>query len=181
MLTFIVTGLMVVLAACGGGLSLPTGGPPSSAPTSVPPLHPSVDGYPSLVVRLVDPAGGDPVEVAVKVADTPERRRHGLMEVESLPDGVGMLFVFPEDTSGSFWMKNTRIPLDIAFVAADGDIRRILRMQPCREDPCPPYRPDVLYRHALETPAGWFARIGVTESWRVEVATPEEVMDQRAR
>lgn len=142
----------------------------AAAPT-VPPLHPSVDGYPETVVTLAGP-GGTTERVAVKVADTSARRQHGLMEVAELPDGTGMLFMFAEDREGGFWMKDTLVPLSIAFVAADGDVLEILRMEPCEDDPCPVYDPGVTYRYALEVPAGWFADVGVDDRWELESPLP---------
>lgn len=95
----------------------------------------------------------------VAVADTPERWQAGLMGVEELGDLEGMLFVFPESISGSFWMKDTLIPLDIAFFEADGVLVAVLEMEPCRADPCPRYGPGVPYRLALEAPAGALASL----------------------
>lgn len=145
---------------------------------SVPPLHPSVDDYPETVVTLSGP--GDAHErVAVKVADTSERRRHGLMEVEELPPGTGMLFVFGEDRAGAFWMKDTLVPLDIAFIGSDGDVLVILGMEPCEEEPCTLYDPEVSYRYALEVPRGWFAEVGVDEDWTLERPLPAPSGDSR--
>lgn len=93
----------------------------------------------------------------VAVADTPERWQTGLMGVENLGDLDGMLFVFPQSISGGFWMKDTLIPLDIAFFEAGGDLVEVLEMQPCRADPCPSYGPGAPYRWALEAPAGELA------------------------
>jgi hypothetical protein len=166
---------LAVLAgsACGGGgtSTTDTSEPPPTATTSagaplthsteVPPLHPSVDGYSEATVELVTATTVH--RLAVKVAATPGERAHGLMEVTELPDGTGMLFVFDEDRAGGFWMKDTLVPLDIAFAAADGTIVSILAMDPCTADPCPSYTPDGAYRSALEVPQGWFARVGVTE------------------
>jgi uncharacterized protein len=130
------------------------------APPDVPALHPSVDGYPEAWVIIRGPAAG-PVTLAVKVADTPERRRHGLMEVPELPAGTGMLFAFEDERTGGFWMKDTLVPLDIAFAAADGTILAILPMDPCEQDPCEVYDAGVSYRSALEVPQGWFDEVGV--------------------
>ena len=80
----------------------------------------------------------------VEVADTQEEREVGLMNRESLPADAGMIFVFEEDTGG-FWMKDTLIPLSIAFAAADGTIVSILDMDPCEADPCEIYDPGVPY------------------------------------
>lgn len=138
---------------------------------SVPPLHPSIDGYPDTVVTLAGPDDATQ-RVAVKVADTPERRQHGLMEVEDLPNGTGMLFVFGEDRTGSFWMKDTLVPLSIAFVGVEGELLAILDMEPCESDPCERYDPDVAYRYALEVPQGWFEDVGVTEDWTMQRPLP---------
>ena len=62
----------------------------------------------------------------------------------------GMLFVFPEDTRGGFWMKNTLVPLTIVFFNADGKRVRKLSMTPCRQESCPTYNPGRRYRFALE-------------------------------
>ena len=62
----------------------------------------------------------------------------------------GMLFVFPETTTGGFWMKNTLVPLTIVFFDASGSRVRKLSMTPCRKDPCTIYNPGRPYRFALE-------------------------------
>ncbi|MBW3577330.1 MAG: DUF192 domain-containing protein [Actinobacteria bacterium] len=155
-------------AACGGDQP---GQTPATATASVPvpSLHPSVDGYPDTAVSLAGP-GSRRVAVAVKVANTPARRAHGLMEVASLPPAVGMLFTFPDDTAGGFWMKNTLVPLDIAYADAGGDIHTILQMEPCPAGhDCPLYPPSQPYRYALEVAAGWFDAAGVSDEWRLEL------------
>ncbi|HEX5630327.1 MAG TPA: DUF192 domain-containing protein [Acidimicrobiia bacterium] len=88
------------------------------------------------------------------VADTPERRTQGLMGVTDLGDLDGMLFVFDADSTSGFWMKNTLIPLDIAFFTAEGVLVDLLRMTPCEADPCPVYEPAGSYRYAIETEIG---------------------------
>ncbi len=75
-----------------------------------------------------------------------------------LPDDAGMLFVFPEDTRTSFWMKDTFIPLTIAFLAADGRILAVVDGKPLDETPLDP---GVTYRYALEVNQGWFGRRGL--------------------
>jgi hypothetical protein len=89
------------------------------------------------------------------------------MGVTDLGGLDGMLFVFQADSEGGFWMKNTLIPLDIAFFTADGGFVDALTMVPCVEDPCPTYRPDGSYRYALEAPAGGLAF--VTPTARLEL------------
>jgi uncharacterized membrane protein (UPF0127 family) len=101
------------------------------------------------------------VTLNVEIAETPAQRALGLMNRPSLPRNAGMAFVFPADTNGAFWMKDTLIPLSIAFYDAKGKILRILLMEPCAEDPCPTYSPGVKYRGALEVNRGTFARLGI--------------------
>ncbi|MGC8966911.1 MAG: DUF192 domain-containing protein [Thermus sp.] len=103
----------------------------------------------------------------VEVADTPERQAQGLMFRKSLGEDEGMVFLFPTPTAGGFWMKNTLIPLSIAFFNREGIVLRILDMAPCRADPCPVYYPGVVYQGALEVNQGWFQRRGLKEGARV--------------
>jgi uncharacterized membrane protein (UPF0127 family) len=88
-----------------------------------------------------------------ELAATPGARAHGLMNRKKAP-ADGMLFVFPEPTRTGFWMKNTLVPLTIAFFDASGKRVRRMRMVPCRADPCAIYDPRRVYRFALELPAG---------------------------
>ena len=115
---------------------------------------------------VISTSTGD-VPVQVEVADDEDERARGLMGRTDLDEGAGMVFLFPEDTRGAFWMKDTLIPLSIAFYDADGRILRILDMEPCREDPCPVYDPGVAYRGALEVNHGAFERWGVREGDRL--------------
>ena len=107
----------------------------------------------------------------VEVASTQADRRKGLMGRRSLPAKAGMVFAYPKDVTWGFWMKNTLIPLDIAFYDARGRIVRILTMTPCRRDPCRVYSPGVSYRAALEVNAGSFKRWNVKTGDRIAVRT----------
>ena len=90
----------------------------------------------------------------VAVADTPALRAQGLMGVTDLGELDGMLFVFESNVSNGFWMKDTPIPLDIAFFDVDGVLVDLLTMTPCESDPCPIYSPAGEYRYAIETGVG---------------------------
>jgi uncharacterized protein len=96
----------------------------------------------------------------------------GLMHREELAPGEGMVFLFDEDETSGFWMKNTLIPLSIAFYDANGVIVRILDMEPCTEEPCPVYEPGAPYRGALEVNRGAFRRLGVEAGDRVTLVRP---------
>jgi uncharacterized membrane protein (UPF0127 family) len=102
-------------------------------------------------------AGGD-VNIAAEVAKTAEERQRGLMFRKSLADGKGMLFVFERDQVLSFWMKNTYIPLSIAYIAGDGRIIEVHDMEPLS---LAPVRSNRSCRYALEAPLGWFTRANI--------------------
>jgi uncharacterized protein len=108
------------------------------------------------------------------VADSEEERRQGLMGRQQLEEDGGMVFVFDDPTASSFWMKDTLIPLSIAFWGDDGRIVDLMEMQPCHVDPCPTYAPGTSYTHALETNAGWFEAHDVEIGDRVELTVGDE-------
>jgi uncharacterized membrane protein (UPF0127 family) len=109
------------------------------------------------------------VTVDVELATTPAQHARGLMFRTSLAPDAGMAFLFGRPVTGGFWMKNTRIPLSIAFWSARGRIVRIMDMAPCRADPCPLYNPGVPYVGALEVNRGAFRRWGVTRGDTITV------------
>ena len=117
--------------------------------------------FPRATVRI--DTGRRAVTVRVEVARTRAQIEQGLMSRRALARDAGMLFLFPRPTRARFWMKDTLIPLSIAFADARGRIVRILDMAPCRRDPCPVYRPRVPYVAALEVTRGAFRRWGVGE------------------
>jgi uncharacterized membrane protein (UPF0127 family) len=107
---------------------------------------------------LITRAGLEPVTIQAELALTATQRSQGLMNRRSLADGRGMLFVFERDQILSFWMKNTLIPLSVAFIAADGRILEIRDMKPLDLTSISSSRSA---RYALEVPQGWFGRAGV--------------------
>jgi uncharacterized membrane protein (UPF0127 family) len=98
--------------------------------------------------------------LSVRVADSEAEREAGLMGVHDLPADEGMAFVFDGPSTSTFWMKDTPIPLAIAFVE-DGHILTITEMTPCRSDPCPTYAAGGPYSLAVEANSGWFGANGV--------------------
>jgi uncharacterized protein len=109
------------------------------------------------------------VAIDVEIADDDAERERGLMERTELAPDAGMIFVYPNDVSGAFWMKDTLIPLSIAFYGEDGRIVKILDMEPCQQDPCRLYDPGVPYRGALEVNQGAFDEWNVREGDRVRL------------
>lgn len=97
-------------------------------------------------------------QVLAEVASTETERERGLMFRTALADGQGMLFVFDKDEQLSFWMKNTKIPLSLAYISSDGLIRQIVDLEPESLQAVPAERS---VRYALEVPKGWFSRSGV--------------------
>lgn len=143
--------LLVLLAGCTPRTPAPTAAPPATAAVSV-----RFEGAPDL---------------SVEVASTPEQRARGLMQRTELAAGRGMLFVFPSRTNGGFWMKNTLVPLSIAYI--DGDrVVSVAEMTPCppATELCPTYPAAGPYTAAVEAPAGFFPAHRVGPGATVELA-----------
>jgi uncharacterized protein len=102
--------------------------------------------------------------IRAQVARTPDQRSTGLMHRKEMPQHEGMLFVFEQPSVQCFWMKNTLLPLSIAFLADDGTVVNVRDMQPqaldshCSEKPV---------RYVLEMNQGWFAKRGVKPGFKL--------------
>jgi len=131
---------------------------PNGSTLALPASQPPVEfGIGTVTIR----AGDRRHTVRVEVAETAEQRERGLMFRTSMPDDAGMIFIYPNETPGGFWMYNTLIPLSIAFARTDGTVFQTLEMEPCRADyasMCPSYPARLAFRYALEMNAGWFTR-----------------------
>jgi uncharacterized membrane protein (UPF0127 family) len=154
--------LLGALALSGCALRGGTGGLPD----------PPAGGFDPAVTVTFE--GAPPLRA--EVARRADQRQRGLMQRTELPDGTGMIFLFPERVKVGFWMKGTLIPLSIAYV--DGDrVVSTAEMQPCRRDPCPSYAAKGPYTAAVEAPGGFFPAHGVGPGTRVRIegatATPE--------
>lgn len=108
--------------------------------------------------------GGDTVRA--EVARTSEDRERGLMYREEVPEGTGMLFVFEDEEVRSFWMRNTYVPLDIAYMDAGMQIVSIKQMEPETDEL---YSSEAPAMFALEAPMGWFEDHGIEEGDRAEI------------
>ena len=103
-------------------------------------------------------AAGQTVDIPVEIADTPAEQEYGLMGRTALAADAGMLFVFDQDQPLSFWMKDTLIPLSIAFINSEGTIVDMQDMQPLDETPHDSAAPA---KYALEVNQGFFAANGI--------------------
>jgi uncharacterized membrane protein (UPF0127 family) len=108
------------------------------------------------------------VRVRVEIADNAFERARGLMYRTALTEDRGMLFIFKAEQKLSFWMKNTRIPLSIAFIDSEGRIVDIQDMRPLDDDP-PHYVSAKPAQYALEVNQGFFEERGVKVGDRAEL------------
>ncbi len=108
----------------------------------------------------------DGISVRVALAQSPTEQEKGLKFREHLPKNQGMLFVYPYPQILSFWMSNTFIPLDIAFIDHKGEIVSIQQMQPLNEEKR--YISPVPVQYALEMNQGWFKQNGVRKGDRLD-------------
>ena len=99
------------------------------------------------------------------VARTREQRARGLMHCAELGPDEGMLFICDDSAVQSFWMKDTPLPLSIAFLEEDGTIVHVGDMEPHSLESCTCEQP---VRHILEMPQGWFAERGIGPGDRIE-------------
>jgi uncharacterized membrane protein (UPF0127 family) len=102
--------------------------------------------------------------IRAQVAATPEQRATGLMFRREMPPHEGMLFVFEQASVQCFWMKNTLLPLSIAFVADDGTVVNIADMQPQSLESHCSTKP---VRYVLEMNQGWFAKRGIKPGFKL--------------
>jgi hypothetical protein len=140
--------LLVVLstgaAGCGGDAAAP---PPAPA-----------------TFKLTLEGEGRSASVTVEVAATAGERQQGLMFRQKLDESAGMLFLFPADDVVGFWMKNTYVPLTIAYIDSAGRVTELRDGKPLDETVLPPSAP---YRYVLEVNQGWFQRHGLGVGARV--------------
>jgi uncharacterized protein len=154
--------VLLSLAGCADG----------SAGTSSEPRATTTDSGDARASNLptvtIDASGGEEVEVRVEIADDASERARGLMHRTALAENRGMLFVFPDEERLSFWMKNTLIPLSVAFMDSEGRIVDSQDMKPLDDEP-PSYVSAEPARYALEVNQGFFEERGVEVGDRAEL------------
>ncbi|HAM39245.1 MAG: hypothetical protein A2474_08075 [Elusimicrobia bacterium RIFOXYC2_FULL_34_12] len=106
-------------------------------------------------------------KLTVELADTSSKRAVGLMYREKLDYNEGMLFIFPNSQRVTFWMKNTKLPLSLAYINEKGEITEILDLEPY----------DLSFRkskykvkYAIEVNQGWFGKNGIKAGDKIDIS-----------
>ena len=148
--TIVLLVLLLLIAGCGADDGAPADGSGGEDAST---------NSPAATVRI-EASGGENVEVQVEIADDTEEMARGLMGRTALAEDAGMLFVYPEERELSFWMKDTLIPLSIAFMDGEGRIVDIQDMKALDDTP-PHYASAEPAQYALEVNKGFFDERGV--------------------
>ncbi len=150
--------------------SAPTTASATTVPaTTVAPVQP--EGF-DLARAEVTLSSGEVCVLCLWVAKTERQRQRGLMAVTDLGVADGMAFVYDEPSNGQFWMRDTPLPLSIAFFAADGRFVSSTDMEPCLTGPsedCARYAATGPYVTAIEVPQGGLADLGIRPGSRLEL------------
>lgn len=188
----LVVGLVATLLACGGDptsdgstttIALPTASVPGSgaadASTPSSSTGPTVTSLPTgsgvqpvdfpSTRAIVTAADGTTCELCLWLADTVEDRARGLMSVTDLGIGDGMAFRYPAPETGTFWMRDTVLPLTIAFFAPDGSYMNAFDMEPCTSLTCLSYPTATDFLVAVEVEQGRLAELGLVEGSTLEL------------
>jgi hypothetical protein len=136
---------VLFLAACGSS--------GSASPTAVPSVASATE--PSGPNTVVIEQGTNRATVTVEIAATFAQREVGLMNRHEMAEDAGMLFLFGKDVRYGFWMKNTYIPLDIAYISGTGEVVDVIAAKPLDETALVPAKS---YQYVLEVNQGWFQR-----------------------
>ena len=152
-ITMLLLVALLLVSGCGGGSE--KGETPSEEASS----ETTAAALPDETATIgINTARGERVEVQVEIADEEAEQQRGLMQRTALAEEAGMLFVFRGERPLSFWMKDTLIPLSIAYIDGDGGIVDIQDMQPLDESSHPSAAPA---QYALEVNQGFFEERGV--------------------
>ena len=145
-------------------------------PTSKPSSRPTVttarlSGFGEVSVRITDPSGVTKKRCLL-AARSEQQQTRGLMRVldKTLEGHDGMAFLFKTPQRTGFWMRNTPMPLSIAYFDQTGQVVSMTDMRPCGDTPsCPSYPPAGAYSTAIEVPQGRLASVGIERESRVAV------------
>ena len=151
---------------------------PASAPKGAASTDPTESGQPQPKLPTIKLWLGAH-EVATEIARTPTEHQVGMMWRTNMAEMEGMIFIFDTPDRRSFWMRNTLVPLDIAYIAPDGTLLEVHAAQPRNETPLPSDSDRVQF--VLETRQGWFQRNNVKPGMmiRTEKGSLQETFLQR--
>lgn len=156
---------LFLAAGCGGEESpASSGAPGETAPATTAPSSGS-EAAQATTLAIIS-SDGTRTEVEVEIADDRAEQQRGLMERTELAENAGMLFVFDREEPRSFWMRNTLIPLSIAYIDSEGRIIDMQDMQPLDETSHPSAEPA---QYALEVNQGFFDERGIEVGDEVEL------------
>ena len=116
------------------------------------------------------------VPLKIEIAALPEERTKGLMFRESMALNEGMFFIFAEGTSQRFWMKNTRIPLDIGYLSSSGVLLEIHKAKPHDTSGVPSRSNDIKF--VLELNAGAYKKLGISIGSKVLLKRVSEIIEE---
>jgi uncharacterized protein len=166
----ILRGVVVALLVVGFGACIATG---ANNPKDPELTESRIEGFGEIGFRIVPaPNAADltPTELCALLAATESQRAQGLMRLTDLKGYPGMVFRFSADSSGGFYMRNTPMPLSIAWFGADGTFVSSADMAPCEDrGDCPIYGAAAPYRYALEVPQGGLAALGIGPGSKLEL------------
>ena len=164
------TWVVVALLAVGFGACLAKG---ANEPDDPQLTESRIEGFGEIGFRIVPPetaADLTPTELCALLAATDDQRAQGLMRVTDLKGYPGMVFRYSSDSTGGFYMRNTPMPLSIAWFGADGNFVSSADMAPCEDRAdCPIYGAAAPYRYALEVPQGDLAALGIGPGSKLEL------------
>lgn len=154
-----VAAMLVLMIGCTNPTPVTKTETPASAPTGPRVIFP--DGY----------------VVSVEIANDDELRAQGLMFRDHLNPGTGMLFFFPAAGEYPFWMKNTRIPLDMVWIDANKRVAHVkISVPPCKVDDCPSYPPNAQAQYVLEVAGGVAQQHGLKAGDQLQFLGTEHVV-----
>lgn len=139
--------------------------------------RPPQEGLPPANSQTYFPISIGGHELQLQLALTSAEQQKGLMSRDQLAEGHGMLFLFEQPDQRSFWMRNTRIPLDIGYFDAGGQLQEIYPLFPYDETPVPSRSREILI--AVETNRGWYAEHVVTPGARIDLDTLQKALTRR--
>lgn len=127
---------------------------------------PQIPNFPKGILKIYQK--DKTLEIPIEIADREELHSFGLMFRKDISWNFGMLFIFEKDVNYGFWMRNTYVPLEIAFIDSNKTIFNIQKMFPCNDEQCKIYYSPKPYRYALEVKMGFFKKFGFKEGAKIE-------------